>query len=313
MSIRQLARILLVLLDVIVLVGSGVYLILYLYRWEWNRALVSGLFFLIAEVVLFAIVILGRLARMERRVVHLDEDHAAARAGWTVDPVPAASWRRDEPERGSPFAWLSEGDAVFVPVLLGLGAILSAVAYVVEHVASATAPERSHPLESRLSTLEAPEGPLVPVGADRLRIDDDVERRQPAGRGRRATSSAVALVVTALLVTAIVNTLAGLTQNRPDPELVGMVSTVTLEVHVRDEDAGVPAATVADALWVSCRGTLPDEVSATRVSTDGRLVSMRLDPAVARNAKRRFVGCLQDLTLEGALARVMAFDNGPAT
>jgi hypothetical protein len=54
-------------------------------------------------------------------------------------------------------------------------------------------------------------------------------------------------------------------------------------------------------------------VTATRLAVDGALVRMRLEPAVARNARRRFVGCLQDLTLEGALARVVDFENVPSS
>jgi hypothetical protein len=40
-------------------------------------------------------------------------------------------------------------------------------------------------------------------------------------------------------------------------------------------------------------------------------VHVRLEPALARNARRRFVGCLEDLTLEGALARVVEWENVP--
>ena len=29
---------------------SGTYLVVYLYRWEWNRAVISGVFFLAAEI-----------------------------------------------------------------------------------------------------------------------------------------------------------------------------------------------------------------------------------------------------------------------
>ena len=40
------------LLLVGVLVASGGYVLVYLYRWEWNRALMAGVFFLAAEIAL---------------------------------------------------------------------------------------------------------------------------------------------------------------------------------------------------------------------------------------------------------------------
>lgn len=312
MNVRRLARVLLVLLDVIVLAGSGVYLIVYLYRWEWNRAVVSGLFFLVAEVVLFAIVILGRLARFERRLDRLDEDGPVGASRWVRESGRTEPWRRDEADRVA-FRWLGGGgEAVFVPVLLGVGAILSAIAYVVEHVASMTSPVRSEPLEARLSILDPPSGPLVPSRTEAPRTDDDLEARQPAGRASRAMSSIAVLLVVALLVATAVNTLADLAQNRPDPDLVGKASTYTLEIRVRDPDQGVSVARVADALWISCRGTFPQDVTASVLSVNGPYVRMRLDPAIAHNARRRFFGCLQDLTLDGALAEVHSFENVPS-
>ena len=51
------------LLAGIVLVLSGAYMMIYLYRWEWNRAIISGVFFVAAEVALATSMILRRLRR----------------------------------------------------------------------------------------------------------------------------------------------------------------------------------------------------------------------------------------------------------
>ena len=54
--------------------ASGAYVFVYLYRWEWNRALVSGVIFLAAEIALLGALILDRVARLGRR---LDESTGA--------------------------------------------------------------------------------------------------------------------------------------------------------------------------------------------------------------------------------------------
>ena len=53
MTARVLGRVLVV----VVLVASGAYFLVYLYRWQWNRALVSGLFFVAAEIAVVASVV----------------------------------------------------------------------------------------------------------------------------------------------------------------------------------------------------------------------------------------------------------------
>jgi hypothetical protein len=52
----------------------------YLYRWEWNRALVSGLIFLAAEIGMLAALVLDRLAKLDRRVDDIDRARTEERA-----------------------------------------------------------------------------------------------------------------------------------------------------------------------------------------------------------------------------------------
>ena len=154
------AQLLIRLFLVSTLVGSGGYVLLYLYRWEWNRALISGLFFLASEIALFAGALSGRLRRLEGNVERALEQARfdAARDG-LVATRPAA------PEH---FAWLQPTVTrmgVFVPVLMGAGVVLSAIAWLVERLARVTArPALEQRLARRLGalTLVARDGGFVP-------------------------------------------------------------------------------------------------------------------------------------------------------
>jgi hypothetical protein len=292
MSLRRLARALALVLDLVVLTASGVYLIVYLYRWEWNRAVVSGIFFLIAQVALVAMVLVRRVADLERRLASAEGP----------PPIPADAWLAER-SPGRPFPWLEPVEPVFVPVLIGVGAILSAVAYAVEHLAAATSPASRGSIDARLARLEPPSGGLAEPSS--LGWDEPLGAAGSPRLHEHVASAVVVLLALALLVVASVNTIAGLTRNRPDPHVEGSATTFEVAVSVRDAD--VSASRVADALWVSCRANVPDEVDATIASGPGSSVRLRLEPAIGHNARRRFVGCLQDLTVEGALAHVTAW------
>ena len=309
MSAGRVARLLWHLLALIVLGVSGAYLLIYLYRWEWNRALVSGIFFIAAEIVLVGSTILSRLRRLEQRSERPDD-----RAG-----LPASTVVRGEDEEGRPFPWLdsSDGVGVFVPVLVGLGVVLSAVAYLVERLAASTAPTiGDEGVSRRMASLDPSAGRLVPPPSTRglpSKRSWDLSGGGPRlVRVGGVASGIVVLLVSALVVTAIVNVLADVATNRPDPDLVGRVSVVDMEIGQKIQGAR-SAENVAEAFWISCRGTLPDEVTARSIArvADGR-VQMVLDPAIGRNSQRRFVGCLEDLNLDRVLADVESVRNVPA-
>ena len=67
MTSAVVARTLGRLVSLLVLVSSGTYLLVYLYRWEWNRALVAGIFFVAAEVAIAA----GAILRLS--LIHISE------------------------------------------------------------------------------------------------------------------------------------------------------------------------------------------------------------------------------------------------
>ena len=143
----------------VVMAAAGWYVFVYLYRWEWNRALVSGIIFLAAEVGLLATLMLERLDKLGRRVENLDQARADERA--------LRRLREHAPEPARPFAWLDRSQTnVFVPVLLGAGVVLSGLAWIVDRVARLTAvPSMERGLVQKLATLQPhPDGIL---GEDR--------------------------------------------------------------------------------------------------------------------------------------------------
>ncbi len=313
MNAGRIARLLWHLLALVVLVVSGAYLLIYLYRWEWNRALVSGLFFVATEILVAASTILSRIGRLERR---LDEGQGLGGANGLQ-----ASRVLEEGEGGAAprFSWLEPGDGfdVFVPVLLGVGVILSAVAYLVERLAAATAPlSGGEGTARRMASLETPRGALVPPTNARDLPSDAVWAFRAGGRRvvhvGSALSGAVVLLVSGLLATAVVSVLWDVAVNRPDPTLVGQVSS--LELAVSQKSFGARSVDdVTEALWIFCRGTLPANTRLVAIEAlRGDRVRVTLAPAIGRNSERRFVGCLEDATLDLVQADVTRFENVPS-
>ena len=148
----MIAKRLSVMLGLVVLAFSGAYVFVYLYRWEWNRALFCLGLFVAVEIAMGIAMVLNRLNRLSERIGAIDRDVLAR--------IQEAA-----PEPGKPFAWLAPDEsrtAVFVPVLMGAGLVLSAVAWGVERLASSTArPVMERGLARRLSTLALPDS-LVP-------------------------------------------------------------------------------------------------------------------------------------------------------
>ncbi len=131
------------LLGVVVLLASGLYFFVYLWRWEWNRAVVAGVLFLAAEVGLATALVLDRLSRL----------------GAQARPETVARIREAAPPPHDHFAWLRPGDrmGVFVPVLMGVGAVAAALAWVVERLARATAgPVLERGLAGRMAPISWP-------------------------------------------------------------------------------------------------------------------------------------------------------------
>jgi hypothetical protein len=156
------ARILRGLLGGATLAASGVYTFVYLYRWEWNRALMSAAIFVAAEVAVMGSVLAGRLKAVTKR---LDAQEATARAQ-RLDRI-----RSTAPPARTNFAWLSRPEQmnVFVPVLMGAGVLMSGIAWLVERLARATAtPVAERGLAAQLDGLALPAHGFVTTGPEPL-------------------------------------------------------------------------------------------------------------------------------------------------
>jgi hypothetical protein len=136
---------------------TALYFFVYLWRWEWNRALIAGVLFVAAEVAMASAVVLSRLRRLEDRLQ-------------APDPAILARIRETAPPPRDHFEWLSPKSGrvgVFVPVLIGMGVVASGLAWLVERLARATAgPALERGLAARLTPLAWPAGGLVPDQAD---------------------------------------------------------------------------------------------------------------------------------------------------
>jgi len=140
-----------------VLVSTALYFFVYLWRWEWNRALIAGMLFVATEIAVATAVVLNRLRGLEGRL-------------GAPDPAVLARIHESAPPPRDHFEWLSPRSGhlgVFVPVLIGMGVIASALAWLVERLARATAgPALERGLAARLSPLAWPTGGLVPKEDD---------------------------------------------------------------------------------------------------------------------------------------------------
>lgn len=164
--------------------GAGGYVIVYLVRWEWHRAILVALLFLGVEIAAASALLLRAVNRAARS--------APGEAG-ADDERLLEHIQRARPTR-SHFAWLRprDGAPVFIPVLLGAGVLVSAVAFLVERLAAATggrAMERG--LAQDLATVAFPTGGLVAdegeLAAQEAPYADDPELRvllAPLHRGR---------------------------------------------------------------------------------------------------------------------------------
>ena len=263
--------------------GSGAYVFIYLYRWEWNRALIAGMIFIAVEVVLLGAAILDRLNGLARRLDGLERGIA--------DRQILARIQESAPPPRRHFAWLNEADNtnVFVPVLMGAGVVISALAWAVEKIARGTA---RPVLEERLAARLAPIA-LVDEGSSAAVI--------PAHQRPVKRLLGVAILVTVAVVAVVA--LAGATQSRPDSIRDGTATELRLDVF---SNSRIDPTSAAVRLWEACSGTVPGIVKARSVEGSGtKTVGIELRPAIGPNGEKRLRGCLEDATLDKIQAAVV--------
>lgn len=271
--------------------ASGVYLFVYLVRWEWHRALVAGVLFVAAELALAAAAILDRLRSIQTALQAGGVPVAAADA--RADSVTLARLREAAPEPRTNFDWLSKPGSemsVFVPILLGAGVVLSGIAWLVERVARATAtPGLERGLALRLAPIGLPAGTLAGVPS-------------PVVPERRSVAVHVLAAVAAVgLATVGLDAMADATQTRPDPKVLGTSSVV---VAVDPGSARSPMV-AASALWGACTTQLGGGFELIGMSPVGSGdVQFLVQPQIGQYAERRLRGCINDATTDRIRAMV---------
>jgi hypothetical protein len=144
----------------VALLASGAYLFVYIYRWEWHRALLVGVLFLATLVGLCTALIVRRISRMEGR---LPSD---------TPPTSRIVQRlRQAPVESAPFPWLKPVDPgrthIFIPVLLGGGFVVSGLAWAIERLAGRSARSGvERQLAVELEDIAFPTAGLVPAEAE---------------------------------------------------------------------------------------------------------------------------------------------------
>jgi hypothetical protein len=294
MSAVRIGQLLSRALAIVVLATSGWYLIVYLYRWEWNRAIVSGIFFVAAETVLVGMVVVGHLRRLSTRVDEL---------GRRQEEALARRITAENDARGpQSFRWLHDSSSrvgVFIPVLLGAGVILSFVAYVVERVAAVLA----GPTADRVTVERL--GLDLPLGTTQGR-----PARVPAAASawRRGRVIAVGLLVVVLGI-ALIDDLRDATMSHPEKP-AGAATYIDLRIDQRGPTRDV--RDVAAALTTACRHRLSGPVDVRTVEVVGpSQVQIVVRPGLGELRRRRYFGCLDDVILERVSSHVISYRASP--
>jgi hypothetical protein len=287
--------------------GAGTYMVVYLYRWQWQRAILCGILLLVVEVMLLGIVLLGRLTRIEERVKESDarQRELTARQEDVLVRLRQGSAERE----GARFRWLEETTDrtyVFVPVLMVTGVLLSGLAWVVQRIASATGRPAERRLAGRLAVLAAPEPGAVGELEDRPALD----RRS---KGRVARVAVVGVVGAALLIALVVG-LADLTQTREQSASDSEATSVLVQVDVRGADMTAERqALAAQQVWERCRDSTSVPLNhATLGSLGDGMFAGVVRPALVEHDRMRLRGCLEDAALDRAHLTVMGMSDTDA-
>lgn len=270
----------------IALLSSGTYLFVYLYRWEWHRALVAGVLFVAAEIGLASTAILDRLRSIEGRL-------QGGAVATPASPETLARLKDAAPEPRTNFDWLTRQRSemsVFVPLLLGAGVVLSAAAWLVERISRVTAGSAlERGLANRLVPLSLPAGTLAGAPA-------------PVPH-RRSLVPHVAVALGAIGVATLgLDTLADATQTRPDPKRPGTASAVVVNIASRTPRTSLEATR---ALWGACTTQLGNGHQVVDMSDlGGGDVHVVVRPQIGKYAERRLRGCIADATTDKIMASV---------
>ena len=296
MNVIRIARSMGFALAAAILAVSGIYVVIDLARWEWNRAVISALVMVSALIVLVSMILFRQLSRIEQRLEALERSRHATEASGTLRSTNNASARRH-------FRWLERPPdqvGVFIPVLLGAGVLFSLVAYLIERIAGVFA---AATLDQRTARDLAPD---LPLGSGLpMHPDGGLPSTAPS---RRPTVTAVVVVLTVALSFATVAFLRELTQTRPKEVIAAGTTSMVIDIDQRRQIRPLPV--VAEDLWRVCRSRLPGDVELTEVTQlDDQLVRIEFDRSLGRTGRVRVVGCFQDFTLDLVRADVISVES----
>jgi hypothetical protein len=284
------------LITLAVLLISGLYAFIYLYRWEWNRAQFCVAVFIAGEVALVGMTIVERLNGLVER----QEERAQSAA---LDALRASA-----PPMRRHFAWVERSATqsnVFVPILLGLGLVLSALAAVVEKLARATAkPQLERGLAGRLDGLAPPASLVTDHPWDGGRAPTQEPLPVVPRSARKVVVRAVEGIAVVMVLGLSVRALGDAAQTRPDA--VRDDERTVLVMDVRPGRTGTSVADAAATIWGVC-----EPLTDSRLASDGLVelgpnrVMAIVEPALGHYATNKLTGCLDDLTLDEIRAQVV--------
>lgn len=310
------------LASAIVLLTAAAYMVVYIARWEWTRALISASVLTAMLSIVSTVLVLsriGELTTLVRTATTLHDEappaerigtsRATGAAGDTDRPTPtaAASTSMADALRGAGrthadrhFAWLRDTDrtGVFIPVLLGAGMIVSAIAWLVERLSGALA---GATLDRRL----ADEIPLDLPLTDRPERPVPIIRTRPT---RTSKATAVLTIVAVLMLAFGIEMTRRVTQSNEAENTAAGTTSIVLDVRSSPPRDAADTATV---LWSVCARQLDEAPAITAIAAAGRLVAFKVDRSLGRTAQRRVMGCLEDFTLDRVVAKVVDLHTTP--
>jgi hypothetical protein len=287
---------------VFVLAASGVYALIYLFRWEWHRAIITALFFVAAEIGLGLAMILRRLARLEQNLDELARRPAGAAS---IDPEVLARIQEAAPPARKPFEWLESSStnlSVFLPFLLGVGALASGLAWVVEQLARrTTTPALERRLALRLTPLALPEGGLVGPALGPPPVAERV------GLARSILLPLAAVTVVAVVAVGGIDWLGDAIQTRPEVRQEGV--TTRVEIELRGARSTARPEQAAAILWGTCSHVLRGAVGQETIrSLGGGRMELLVPAHITPRAEERVRGCLEDAVVDRVQATVVAVE-----
>jgi hypothetical protein len=291
---RLVARVVTWLALAAVIAVAGGHFVYYLFQWEWGRAAIAGTGFTAALVVGSTFLFLNRVQRIEQRLDRLLE---LAQSGPAASPDGLGRETVTDIEPRPDFPWLSSAspqalgilalvayepprEAVFIPVFLAAGLVISAAAGLVERVAA---------LRYRDQTVTAPTS--TPRSAARGAAST---RELLASRPRR---SLIAFPLIGVLITGLAVGGLYLVSHYWSKPIGPGITTMTVEVRSRGPTYPDVQVVETAGRYCSINSGIGVRYLGVRAGP-GETTLLRLAPLLDGDAQRRFRGCLEDAFLE---------------